>query len=51
MLGEKLIAANVITKEQLEQALSEQKATGQRLGDVLVSKGYATNDQIENALK
>lgn len=51
MLGEKLIASKVITSQQLQEALNEQKKTGQRLGDILVSKGYATAGQIEEALK
>ena len=51
MLGEKLIAANVITKGQLDEAISEQKKTGKRLGEILVEKGYATQEQIESALK
>lgn len=50
MLGEKLIAANVITQAQLDEALAEQKETGQRLGEVLVSKGYATQEQVDSAL-
>ena len=51
MLGEKLIALNVITQEQLDDALSEQNKTGKRLGEILVEKGYATEEQIDNALK
>ena len=51
MLGEKLIALKVITQEQLNKVLTEQKETGQRLGEILVDKGYATQEQIENALK
>ena len=51
MLGEKLIALSVITQEQLDDALNEQKKTGKRLGEVLVDKGYATEEQIDNALK
>ena len=51
MLGEKLIALKVITQEQLNEVLTEQKKTGQRLGEILVDKGYATQEQIDNALK
>ncbi len=51
MLGEKLIAAGVITQEQLDDALAEQKSSGKRLGEILVDKGYATAEQIDNALK
>ena len=49
MLGEKLIAAGVITQAQLDEALAKQKSSGNRLGDVLVEMGYATHDQIEAA--
>lgn len=51
MLGDKLIALKIISQAQLDEALKEQKETGQRLGEVLVAKGFATNEQIENALK
>ena len=49
MLGEKLIAAGIITEDQLNQALEEQKKTGDRIGDTLVKLGFATEDQIEAA--
>jgi predicted transglutaminase-like cysteine proteinase len=39
-LGDLLVAARLITRVQLNNALVRQKATGQRLGDVLVSEGY-----------
>lgn len=51
MLGEKLIAAGIITQGQLDEALAEQKSSGKRLGEILVDKGYATNEQIDEALK
>ena len=51
MLGERLIALSVITQEQLDDALSEQKKTGKKLGEILVDKGYATKEQIDNAMK
>ena len=40
MLGEKLIDSSVITQEQLDDALNEQKKTGKRLGEILEKKGY-----------
>ena len=49
MLGEKLIAAGVITQEQLNQALEEQKKSGDRIGDVLIKLGFATAEQVEAA--
>ncbi len=38
MLGEKLIAAGIITQGQLDEALAEQKSSGKRLGETLVDK-------------
>jgi hypothetical protein len=51
MVGEKLIAAGVITQSQLEKALAEAKAKGERIGDTVVRLGFATREQIEAALK
>ena len=50
MVGEKLIAAGLITEEQLEQALAEAKASGGRVGEAVVTLGFATKDQVEKAL-
>ena len=36
MIGEKLIAAGVITDAQLQQALDAQEGTDKRLGDMLI---------------
>ena len=51
MLGDKLIASGVITQAQLEEALNEQKKNGKKLGEVLVEKGYATKQQVDEAMK
>jgi len=51
MLGEKLIAANVITREQLDDALKEQESSGQKIGEILVARGYASQDQVDAALQ
>lgn len=50
-LGEILIDALVITEDVLQKALILQKETGEKLGEVLVSKGFTTNEQIVNAIK
>ncbi|MBC2579945.1 GspE/PulE family protein [Clostridium sp. DJ247] len=50
-LGEILIDAEVITEDVLQKALILQKETGEKLGEVLVSKGFTTNEQIVNAIK
>lgn len=49
-LGDLLIEHNLISQAQLEQALAEQKSSGQKLGRVLIDNGYVTEDQILEAL-
>ena len=50
-LGNLLIATGVITAEQLEFALLHQRESKQRLGDALVSRGYATEHQVAQGLR
>ena len=45
-LGELLIGMGMITQAQLEECLKEQKANGERLGRILRSKGYVTEQQL-----
>ncbi|MBX6396358.1 MAG: Flp pilus assembly complex ATPase component TadA, partial [Alicyclobacillaceae bacterium] len=45
-LGDLLVEAGMITPEQLEQALKEQKVTGRRLGEVLTQSGILTEEQL-----
>jgi hypothetical protein len=49
-LGELLVQHRVISPEQLKQALEEQHATGRRLGKVLAERGFATEQDICQAL-
>jgi len=51
-LGQLLIARNVVTEEQIEKALAEQKEKGHRklLGELLVEMNYCTENQIASAL-
>jgi len=49
-LGEILIRAGVITEEQLNQALAEQKRSGGRLGSVLINLGFAAEEEITEYL-
>jgi len=51
-LGQLLIARGIVTEEQIEKALSEQKEKGHRklLGELLVEKNYCTENQIASAL-
>ena len=50
-LGDLLVAAGTITREQLERALDIQKETRQRLGDVLVQNGIITEQDLISALE
>jgi len=49
-LGELLVERKIITTEQLTKALQSQKDKGGLLGQVLVSLGYATEEEIAQAL-
>jgi len=45
-LGQFLVASNVISEEQLKEALSMQKKAGGRLGTNLVKLGYLTEEKL-----
>lgn len=49
-LGELLLKSGMIKKEQLEIALTEQKNTNKKLGEVFVEKGILTNTDIVDIL-
>ena len=51
-LGQLLVARRAVTLDQVEEALAEQKRTGHRqlLGEILVEKGYCTENQVAAAL-
>ena len=49
-LGDVLIQAGAITKEQLAQALQLQKSSGQRLGEILISEGIISDTRLAEAL-
>jgi MSHA biogenesis protein MshE len=49
-LGEILIQQKLLTAEQLRAALEEQKKSGLRLGRVVIDRGYASEEQISQAL-
>jgi type IV pilus assembly protein PilB len=49
-LGSLLVSKNVITSEQLEQALSEQKTRKLMLGETIIALGFANQRQINEAL-
>ncbi|VAW73440.1 Type II secretion system protein E [hydrothermal vent metagenome] len=49
-LGEELISQGLITHDQVNIALKEQKKTGQPLGEALVSLGFVTQGILRDAL-
>ena len=50
-IGDLLLAANVVTEAQLEEALAEQKTTGELVGQVLVRRGWVTEQGICEVLQ
>ena len=50
-LGELLVRSGLLTRDQLNVALSRQKATSGRLGRVLINLGLITIDKIAGPLK
>jgi type IV pilus assembly protein PilB len=49
-IGELLLKAGLITKEQLEEALAKQRETGKRVGSILKELGYITEKQLVEVL-
>jgi MSHA biogenesis protein MshE len=49
-LGEILVQQKLLSEEQLQFALGEQKRTGRKLGRVFVENGLVTEEQISGAL-
>lgn len=47
LIGSMLVAASLVSEQQLEFALETQKRTLQRLGDVLVSQGVITDQKFK----
>jgi len=50
MLGERLIDAGLVTADQLDLSLREQKRTGERIGETLINLGFVTQEQISAVL-
>lgn len=49
-LGEILVQQSLISAEDLNKSLEEQKRTGRKLGRIFVDSGYVTETQISEAL-
>lgn len=45
-IGDLLVSNNVITEDQLQQALTKQKSTGLRLGRTLINLGFIQEDKF-----
>ncbi len=49
-LGDLLVQQALITAEQLNEALSDQRSSGRKLGRVIIDNGWVTEEQIAQAL-
>lgn len=49
-IGELLLSAKAITKEQLEDALSAQRDSDKKLGQLLIERGYVSEGQLTQSL-
>lgn len=49
-LGEILVQQKLLSEEQLQFSLGEQKRTGRKLGRVFIENGFVTEEQISGAL-
>lgn len=49
-IGDLLVAAKLVTAEQVQEALVAQRETGRRLGEELVAKGFVTEFQLTQIL-
>lgn len=45
-LGKLLVENHLITQEQFDKALEEQKATGEKLGRILIDLGFVSQEQL-----
>jgi len=45
-IGQILLNRNIISSEQLEEALNVQKNTGEKLGEILIKKGYISDETL-----
>ncbi|MFA5316815.1 MAG: ATPase, T2SS/T4P/T4SS family, partial [Dehalococcoidales bacterium] len=50
MIGESLVEKGIVTRKQMDEALQDQKGSGEFLGLVLARKKYAPENQIAKAL-
>jgi outer membrane protein assembly factor BamB/tetratricopeptide (TPR) repeat protein len=51
LLGEMLTGRAIATREQVNAALSEQKSSGRLLGEIIVTLGICTRDDVEDLVR
>jgi hypothetical protein len=49
-LGSALVAQCIVTMPEVEEALAEQRLSGERLGEILIAHGYVSRTTIRAAL-
>ncbi len=49
-LGDLLVEEGIVTEDQIQQALTAQRSTGQKMGDALIDLGIITEKQLLNFL-
>src|SRR5262249_10870178 len=50
LIGQRLIEAGYLTREQLQEALDEQRRTAMLLGEVCILRGWLTYEQVRECL-
>ena len=50
-IGDLLLQYGIITEEQLQSALTQQKADGGKIGEVLITMGFVTRENINEVLE
>jgi hypothetical protein len=48
-LGDALLGAGLVTRQQLDEAIARQNATGEKLGPALVALGYVSEPAVLRA--
>src|SRR5690606_39472836 len=49
-LGDLVVEAGLVSRDQVEEALRLQKSRNERIGEILVDLGYVTEDEVAAAL-
>ncbi len=49
-IGDMLVDQGLITEAQLKEALEEQRITGEKLGEIIVNKGWMSREEFDRAL-